>query len=156
MMTGCTAGEVRRDDLLGAAGRWSAEYQQQKIPDAGASSAVPAGNPWHRLQVKAFTADGPCILPCPHEAFASCDCYAIAQALQPLWLVAGDPPFGHYCYAVRDSSCRGQESLPADADKLTANCRRQPLGLNLIVLLVLVIAKFPSMHKVRIFGINKY
>ena len=28
--------------------------------------------------------------------------------------------------------------------------------LNLIVLLVLVIAKFPSMHKVRIFGINKY
>ena len=35
-------------------------------------------------------------------------------------------------------------------------CRRQPLGLNLIVLLVLVIAKFPSMHKVRIFGINKY
>ena len=35
-------------------------------------------------------------------------------------------------------------------------CRRQPLGLNLIVLLVLVIAKFPSMHKVRIFGINRY
>lgn len=34
--------------------------------------------------------------------------------------------------------------------------RRQPLGLNLIVLLVLVIAKFPAMHKVRIFGINKY
>ena len=34
--------------------------------------------------------------------------------------------------------------------------RRQPLGLNLIVLLVLVVAKFPSMHKVRIFGINKY
>ena len=34
--------------------------------------------------------------------------------------------------------------------------RRQPLGLNLVVLLVLVIAKFPAMHKVRIFGINKY
>ena len=34
--------------------------------------------------------------------------------------------------------------------------RRQPLGLNLIVLLVLVVAKFPAMHKVRILGINKY
>ena len=34
--------------------------------------------------------------------------------------------------------------------------RKQPLGLNLAVLLVLLIAKFPSMHKVRIFGINKY
>ncbi len=34
--------------------------------------------------------------------------------------------------------------------------RKQPMGLNLAVLLVLVIAKFPGMHKVRIFGINKY
>jgi hypothetical protein len=34
--------------------------------------------------------------------------------------------------------------------------RRQPLGLNLIVLLVLVIAKLPALHKVRIFGINRY
>lgn len=34
--------------------------------------------------------------------------------------------------------------------------RRQPLGLNLAVVLVLVIAKFPSLHKVRFFGINKY
>ncbi len=34
--------------------------------------------------------------------------------------------------------------------------RRQPLGLNLAVLLVLLIAKTPAMHKVRIFGINKY
>ncbi len=33
---------------------------------------------------------------------------------------------------------------------------RQPLGLNLIVLLVLVIAKLPALHKVRILGINKY
>ena len=34
--------------------------------------------------------------------------------------------------------------------------KKQPLGLNLIVLLVLLIAKLPSMHKIRIFGINKY
>lgn len=34
--------------------------------------------------------------------------------------------------------------------------RRQPLGLNLVVLLVLLIAKLPNLHKVRIFGINKY
>ena len=34
--------------------------------------------------------------------------------------------------------------------------RRQPLGLNLIVLAVLVIAKLPALHKVRILGINKY
>lgn len=34
--------------------------------------------------------------------------------------------------------------------------RKQPMGLNLIVLLVLLVAKFPGMHKVRIFGINKY
>ena len=34
--------------------------------------------------------------------------------------------------------------------------RKQPLGLNMVVLLVLLIAKLPSMHKVRIFGINKY
>lgn len=44
----------------------------------------------------------------------------------------------------------------ANPDRQQSKCRRQPLGLNLIVLLVLVIAKFPSMHKVRIFGINKY
>lgn len=34
--------------------------------------------------------------------------------------------------------------------------RKQPLGLNLIVLAVLLIAKFPGMHRVRILGINKY
>lgn len=34
--------------------------------------------------------------------------------------------------------------------------RKQPLGLNLVVVLVLVIAKLPALHKVRIFGINKY
>ncbi|KAK9819270.1 hypothetical protein WJX81_002407 [Elliptochloris bilobata] len=33
---------------------------------------------------------------------------------------------------------------------------RQPLGLNLIALAVLVIAKLPALHKVRILGINKY
>lgn len=33
--------------------------------------------------------------------------------------------------------------------------RRQPLGLNLLVVLVLVVAKMSSMHRVRIFGINK-
>ena len=34
--------------------------------------------------------------------------------------------------------------------------QRQPLGLNLIVVLVLLVAKLPALHKVRIFGINKY
>ena len=33
---------------------------------------------------------------------------------------------------------------------------RQPLGLNVIVLMVLLVAKLPSLHKVRILGINKY
>ncbi|GAB4817888.1 hypothetical protein N2152v2_004934 [Parachlorella kessleri] len=33
--------------------------------------------------------------------------------------------------------------------------RRQPLGLNLAVVVVLLVAKFSSMHRVRIFGINK-
>lgn len=33
--------------------------------------------------------------------------------------------------------------------------RRQPLGLNLAVVLILVIAKFSSMHKVRLFGIGE-
>jgi hypothetical protein len=33
--------------------------------------------------------------------------------------------------------------------------RRQPLGLNLLVVVVLTIAKMSGMHKVRIFGINK-
>lgn len=34
--------------------------------------------------------------------------------------------------------------------------RRQPLGLNLVVVLWLLIAKLPALHKVRFFGINKY
>ena len=34
--------------------------------------------------------------------------------------------------------------------------RKQPLGLNLVVVLVCVIAKLPALHKVRIMGINKY
>lgn len=34
--------------------------------------------------------------------------------------------------------------------------RKQPLGLNLVVVCVLVIAKLPALHKVRFFGINKY
>lgn len=34
--------------------------------------------------------------------------------------------------------------------------RKQPLGLNLVVLVVLVLAKLPSFHRVRIMGINKY
>ena len=34
--------------------------------------------------------------------------------------------------------------------------RKQPLGLNLGVVIVLLIAKLPALHKVRIFGINKY
>lgn len=33
---------------------------------------------------------------------------------------------------------------------------RQPLGVNLGVLIVLLVAKLSSMHRVRIFGINKY
>ena len=33
--------------------------------------------------------------------------------------------------------------------------RRQPLGVNLVVVLVLVIAKFSGMHKVRLFGIGE-
>lgn len=32
--------------------------------------------------------------------------------------------------------------------------RRQPLGLNLLVVVVLTIAKMSRMHRVRIFGIN--
>lgn len=34
--------------------------------------------------------------------------------------------------------------------------RRQPLAINLVVVVVLLIAKLSSMHKVRILGINKY
>lgn len=34
--------------------------------------------------------------------------------------------------------------------------RKQPLGLNLIVVIVLLVAKLPALHKVRFFGINKY
>jgi hypothetical protein len=37
-----------------------------------------------------------------------------------------------------------------------ADFRKQPLGLNLAVVLVLLIAKMPALHKVRIFGINQY
>lgn len=33
---------------------------------------------------------------------------------------------------------------------------RQPLLLNLVVVVVLVVAKIPLMHRVRIFGINRY
>lgn len=33
---------------------------------------------------------------------------------------------------------------------------RQPLGVNLVVVVVLLVAKMSSMHKVRIMGINKY
>ena len=36
-----------------------------------------------------------------------------------------------------------------------ADYRRQPLGLNLFVVVVLVVAKLSSMHRVRILGINK-
>lgn len=35
-----------------------------------------------------------------------------------------------------------------------ADFRKQPLGLNLAVVLVLLIAKMPALHKVRFFGIN--
>lgn len=34
--------------------------------------------------------------------------------------------------------------------------RKQPLGLNVAVVMLLVLAKLPALHKVRIFGINKY
>lgn len=34
--------------------------------------------------------------------------------------------------------------------------RRQPLLINMVVLAVLVVAKLPHMHGVRIMGINKY
>jgi len=34
--------------------------------------------------------------------------------------------------------------------------RKQPLGLNLAVVLILLVAKLPALHKVRIFGINKW
>lgn len=34
--------------------------------------------------------------------------------------------------------------------------RKQPLGLNLLVVVLLLVAKLPSMHKVRILGINRY
>jgi hypothetical protein len=34
--------------------------------------------------------------------------------------------------------------------------RKQPLGLNLGCVLLLLIAKLPAMHKVRIFGINAW
>eukprot|EP00798_Chlamydomonas_sp_ICE-L_P019979 gene19979-26690_t len=37
-----------------------------------------------------------------------------------------------------------------------ADFKRQPLGLNLVVVVVCVIAKLPQLHKVRILGINKY
>ena len=33
--------------------------------------------------------------------------------------------------------------------------QRQPLGVNLGVAIVLLVSKFPALHKVRIFGINK-
>ncbi|GLI58756.1 hypothetical protein VaNZ11_000513 [Volvox africanus] len=34
--------------------------------------------------------------------------------------------------------------------------RKQPLGLNLAVVVILLVAKLPALHKVRFFGINKY
>jgi hypothetical protein len=34
--------------------------------------------------------------------------------------------------------------------------RKQPLGLNLAVVLLCMIAKLPAFHRVRILGINKY
>ena len=37
-----------------------------------------------------------------------------------------------------------------------ADFHKQPLGLNLFVVLILLIAKLPALHKVRIFGINQY
>lgn len=38
----------------------------------------------------------------------------------------------------------------------TTDFRRQPLGINLLVVVILVVAKLSSMHQVRIMGINKY
>jgi ORMDL family len=38
----------------------------------------------------------------------------------------------------------------------SSDYRQQPLALNLIAVTVLLVAKFPQMHKVRILGINKY
>ena len=38
----------------------------------------------------------------------------------------------------------------------SSDFRRQPLGINLIVVVVLLISKLSSMHKVRIMGINRY
>jgi hypothetical protein len=37
-----------------------------------------------------------------------------------------------------------------------ADFKKQPLGLNLFVVLILLVAKLPALHKVRIFGINQY
>ena len=37
-----------------------------------------------------------------------------------------------------------------------ADFKKQPLGLNLVVVLVLLIAKFAALDRVRFFGINKY
>jgi cobalamin synthase len=34
--------------------------------------------------------------------------------------------------------------------------RKQPLALNLAVVIIVCIAKLPQLHKVRIFGINRY
>ena len=34
--------------------------------------------------------------------------------------------------------------------------RKQPMGLNFGVMLLLLIAKLPALHKVRLFGINRY
>lgn len=38
----------------------------------------------------------------------------------------------------------------------SSDYRKQPLALNLIAVAVLLVAKFPQMHKVRILGINRY
>ena len=38
----------------------------------------------------------------------------------------------------------------------SSDYRQQPLALNLIAVVVLLVAKFPQMHRVRILGINKY
>jgi dolichol kinase len=38
----------------------------------------------------------------------------------------------------------------------SSDFRRQPLGVNLFIVIVLLVAKLSSMHKVRILGINKY
>lgn len=34
--------------------------------------------------------------------------------------------------------------------------RQQPLFLNLLAMIVSVVSKFPALHKVRLFGINKH